>query len=46
MKKLLIPVFAVLMGATPAHAGSVWLIMKEAVFLKSDRFSLALERRK
>ena len=44
MKKLLIPVFAVLMGATPAHAGSVWLIMKEAVFLKSDRFSLALEK--
>ena len=46
MKRLLISVFALLI-ATPApavQAGSVWLIMKEAVAIKGTRFALDLEK--
>ena len=32
------------MAAPAVRAGSVWLIIKEAVYLKSSRFSLALEK--
>lgn len=32
------------MAAPAVQAGSVWLIIKEAVYLKSSRFSLALEK--
>ena len=31
-------------GAVPVHAGSVWLIMKEAVDSSGPRFALALEK--
>ena len=46
MKKLLISVFALLI-ATPApavQAGSVWLIMKEAVFTGGWRFAIDMEK--
>lgn len=42
--KILALALALLSTSTPVQAGSVWLIIKEAVFLKSDRFSLALEK--
>ena len=46
MKKLLISIFALLI-ATPApavQAGSIWLIMKEAVRVEGSRFALDLEK--
>ena len=36
MKKLVIPVIALLIVAPPIHAGSVWLIMKEADYTKGE----------
>ena len=44
MKKLLISVFALLLTTPAVQAGSVWLIMKEAVSIKGSRFALALEK--
>ena len=48
MKKLLISVFALMIAAPAVHAGSVWLIMKEAIKvggMKSQgRFGIALEK--
>jgi len=46
VKKLLISIFALLI-ATPApavQAGSIWLIMKEAVRVEGSRFALDLEK--
>ena len=31
-------------GAVPVHAGSVWLIMKEAISIKGYKFALDLEK--
>ena len=44
MKKLLSPVFFLLMAAPAVQADSVWLIMKEAVSDSGPRFALALEK--
>ena len=44
MKELLISVFALLLTTPAVQAGSVWLIMKEAVSIKGSRFALALEK--
>ena len=46
MKKLLISVFALLLAAPAVQAGSVWLIMKEAVkpHRTAGSFGIALEK--
>ena len=44
MKKLLIPVIAGLIGTSPVQAASVWLIMKEGVFIPGPAFSVDLEK--
>ena len=46
MKKLLISVFALFIAAPAVQAGSVWLIMKEAVKPKqtAGSFGIALEK--
>ena len=44
MKKLLIPVIVGLIGASPVQAASVWLIMKEGIFIPGPAFSVDLEK--
>ena len=44
MKKLLISVYAFLIAAPAVQAGSVWLIMKEGIFVPGPAFSLDLEK--
>ena len=43
MKSLVLAII-LLSTSLPANAGSVWLIMKEAVSKKGPRFALALEK--
>ena len=44
MKKLLISIFALMIAAPSVQAGSIWLIMKEAVRVEGNRFALDLEK--
>lgn len=45
MKRLLATAIALsTLGALPVQAGSVWLIMKEAVRVEGSRFALDLEK--